>query len=360
MFRFLTCAVIFCLLGSSCKRKYETIFPTEENISESVYASGIIKSKNQYQVFSTVNGIISNILVKEGDKLKKGDPVFRITNFAAEINTENASLSANYAAMASNTEKLHELQSNIQLAKLKMENEASLLQRQKNLWSQQIGTRNELEQREIALESAKNNYETAKLRYTTLEKQIRFQDEQSRNNLKLSKSISGDYTVKSEVSGKVYRILKEKGEMVNPLNPIALIGDDTAFTLELQVDENDIAKVKKGQLILIQMDSYKGQVFEARLLKINPLMNDRTKSFTVEAAFTRAPPALFPNLTCEANIVVQTKENALTIPRTYLLEGDTVLLYNKEKRKVATGLKDFQKVEITNGITLKDKIRKPV
>ena len=61
----------------SCKKEAEqAIQPKKENISESVYASGIIKSQNQYQVFATVSGLLKEIMVKEGDVVKKGSPLF--------------------------------------------------------------------------------------------------------------------------------------------------------------------------------------------------------------------------------------------------------------------------------------------
>jgi hypothetical protein len=53
--------LIAILLIVSCKQKVEKTKPIVSDISESVYASGIIKSKNQYQAFATVNGIIENI-----------------------------------------------------------------------------------------------------------------------------------------------------------------------------------------------------------------------------------------------------------------------------------------------------------
>jgi HlyD family secretion protein len=149
----------------------------------------------------------------------------------------------------------------------------------------------------------------------------------------------------------VYSLLKEKGEMVNTQSVIAIVGDANDFILELQVDEYDIAKIKIGQKVFINMDSYKGQVFEAKVSKINPIMNERSKSFLIEAVFTTKPPTLYPNLTTEANIVIQTKENALTIPRAYLIDEAYVLLENNQKVKVETGLKDYQKVEILRGVT---------
>ena len=131
--------------------------------------------------------------------------------------------------------------------------------------------------------------------------------------------------------------------MVNTQTPIAIIGDAESFILELQVDEYDIAQIRLGQKALISMDSYKGKVYEARITKINPIMNDRSRSFTVEAVFVTQPPSLYPNLTVESNILIHTKENALTIPRNYLFNDSLVILANKEKRKVTTGLKDYKK-----------------
>lgn len=331
----------------------------EEKITESVYASGIIKSNDQYQVFSMVNGLVKEVLVAEGDVVKKGDPIIRLSDITARLYNENAQITADYSSVAANADKLNALQVEINNARSKMDNDALLVQRQRNLWTQGIGTRNELDLRELAYNNSANAYEAAKLRYADLQKQLSFQAKQAQKNLQIANNSAADYIIKSETNGKVYSILKEKGEMVNTQSPVAVVGDATGFLLELQVDEYDIAKIQQGQKIVLNMDSYKGQLFEAVVKKINPLMNGQSKSFTVEAIFTKPPPALYPNLTTEANIIIAVKEKALTIPRSFLLEDGYVLLAGNEKRKVTTGLKDFQKVEILGGITVKDIIYKP-
>jgi hypothetical protein len=71
------------------------------------------------------------------------------------------------------------------------------------------------------------------------------------------------------------------------------------------------------------------------------------------------PKTLYPNLTCEANIIIQQKTKSITIPRAYLLDGNYVYLEKDKKTKVVTGLKDYQKVEILGGITTSDYIYKP-
>lgn len=359
MHRFrLTPILLFFVLA--CKNKQEQIQPTVENITESVYASGTVKSKNQYQVYSATNGLIKDILVTEGDTIKKGMPIIRIKNETAQLSAENAQLAAEYSSVSANADKLRELRINIDLAKSKLNNDSLLLERQRNLWTQGIGSKNELEQRELAFKNAQTSYQGAVLRYRDLERQVNFSAQQSQKSLQISNKLASDYTIKSETNGRVYTLLKEKGEMVNTQTPIAIIGDAESFLLELQVDEYDIAQIRLGQKALISMDSYKGKVYEARITKINPIMNDRSRSFTVEAVFVTQPPSLYPNLTVESNILIHTKENALTIPRNYLFNDSLVILANKEKRKVTTGLKDYKKVEVLNGLSAEDIIVKPL
>lgn len=347
------------LLFSACQQRPEKTQPTLERITESVYASGIIKSKNQYQVFSTVGGLIQKIWVKEGDVVKKGDALFVVQNETSRLNAENAKLAADFAEFNTTGDRLRELTGAIETARSKMLNDSLLLLRQRGLWAQQIGSKVELEQRELAYTSSSNNYEAAVLRYRDLQKQLKFAAAQSQKLLSISKTVAQDYTVRSQTDGRVYSISKEVGEIVNTQTPVAIIGDADQFVAELQIDENDIVRIQSKQRVLLTLDSYKGQVFEATVSQIDPIMNERSRTFTVEANFTQKPPTLYPNLTTEANIVIQTKEKAITIPRAYLLGDSLVILENKEQRKVKIGLKDYEKVEILSGLSANEAILKP-
>ncbi|WP_237586923.1 efflux RND transporter periplasmic adaptor subunit [Pontibacter russatus] len=351
--------LVLVLLLASCSGRQETTTPTVEDVSESVYASGVVKSRNQHLVFPTVSGIVQEIFVTEGDTVQQGDPLLKIENETARLSAENARIAAEYSSVSANAEKLSELRAAIDLARSRKQNDSLLLERQRNLWKDQIGTRVELEQRELSYQNSATAYRTALLRYSDLQKQLDFASRQAQKNLQISRAVSDDYLLRSETGGKVYSVLKEEGELVSPQTPVAVLGDADDFILELQVDEYDIARVKPGQKVLLNLDSYKGQVFEARVYKVNPAMNERTRSFTVEADFVTTPPTLYPNLTTEANIIIQTKQDALTIPREYLLDSSYVLTEDEEKVKVETGLKDYQKVEILDGLTKEDVIVKP-
>lgn len=351
--------IVSFFLFFSCGKKPEQTQVTEESISESVYASGIIKSKDQYQVFSTVNGLVEKVVAEEGTLLKRGDPILQLVNESSKLNAATAKMASQLANQNTKGEKLSELNATIELAQSKLKNDSMLWVRQQSLWSQQIGTQVELEQRELAYKNSQNNYVTAQLRYNETKKQLDFLAEQAKNNAEISSSFEDDFIIRSESNGVLYTVLKEKGEMVTTMSPVAIIGDAKEFIIELQVDEYDITRIKVGQKIVLSLDSYKGKVYEALVTKINKLMNERSRSFTIESEFIAKPEQLYPNLTVEANILIQTKENALTIPRNYLVNDSFVINPENEKIKVITGLKDYKKVEILSGIKANDVILKP-
>lgn len=352
---FVVCSLCFF----ACARNQNKIRPTIEDISESVYASGVIKSRDQYQVYSTVTGTIEDVLVTEGDIVRRGSPILKISNQTALLNRSNAELAASYAELRANREKLDQLKLTIESTLTKAKNDSLLLIRQRNLWKQNIGSKVELEQMALNYENSSNNYEAAVFNYNELKRQLELAERQSRNNLLISKSIADDYTIKSEIDGKVYSVLKARGELVNSQTPIAIIGNSNTFLLELQIDENDIVQIREHQTVFISMDSYKDQTFEGVITRVEPIMNERSKSFTVEAEFVSPPPLLYPFLTAEANIIIRQQKNAMTIPRAYVVDDQYVLTEKKEKRKISTGLKDYQKVQVVGGLQPDDIIIMP-
>ena len=192
-----------------------------------------------------------------------------------------------------------------------------------------------------------------------LKTQLQNEFKRANINYDINQKLSSDYSIKSSINGKVYDILKERGELVTPQTPLAVIGKADTFLLELAVDENDIIKISTGQKALVTMDSYKGQVLEATVDKIYPIMNERTRTFVVEAHFINPPKKLFPNLSAEANIIIQTKKNIITIPNNYIIDGKYVLVNTDEKREVKLGLNDYQKTEVLEGLKENETIYKP-
>ena len=84
--------VLSLVFFTGCKNDVDTINPTIGTITESVYASGIVKAAGQYNVIPTSNGTLLALLVQEGDTVKAGQPLMPIDDRTRILTTNNASL----------------------------------------------------------------------------------------------------------------------------------------------------------------------------------------------------------------------------------------------------------------------------
>ncbi len=335
--------------------------PTVGSITESVYASGIIKSENQYTVYATVSGVLQKIKVTPGQTIAKGQTLFQIESDKASLTTENARLA--YQLSNENSryiqDKIAEMETKVQMAKDKLVVDQSVYNRNKNIKQYKVISEVEYERVELTYKNSKSNYESAVKQLSQLKLQLKNDQSRNSNNLKISEKSQSDFEVKSAFSGELFDVLVKEGTLITSQMPLAVIGEKNKYLLELDVDENDMVKVILGQKIVVTLDSYKGKVFEAKVDKIYPIMDERSRTFKIEAHFDNPPAKLYPNLTAEANIIIQTKKNALTIPKSYLIDDKFVLVNENEKRQVKIGLNDYQNVEILEGLTAGETIYKP-
>lgn len=351
---------VLMILLWSCSSKEEFLQPSRTTIISSVYASGEVKSKDQYQVYSKVNGMVDRVWVKKGQIVKKGDVLVQLENTSAQKNYESARLQYDNAAQEAQVNKWRELKESVEIAYKKYQTDSMVYFRQKQLWSKEIGTKLEYEQKELLFQQSKSNWIAAKARLADFNRQTAFNRSVQQKNVELTKSLQEDFFIRSAVDGKVYDLVKERGEWVTPAAPIAIIGNAGTYVIELAVDEKDIVKIKVGQTVTVRMDSYKDSVFSATVSSIDPIMNTKTRTFTIVASFVQQPAVLYPYLTVEANILIAQKEKALVIPIAYLTDQNEVKLSDGSWVKVETGLRNYQYVEIVKGITAESKLSRPV
>lgn len=354
-------AAIAMVLFHSCKESTPSLSPEKRDITESVYASGIIKAKGQYEIFSPYSGILIKNVVQAGDTITPETDLFMIDNTISSLNTENARINAELlrdkTGPGSNT--LAELEKRVSLAGEKMLNDSLLFSRQQNLWKQQVGSKIDLEKRELNYKASKTEYESARLHYSQIKSELEKSYRQALNSLKISEKQKNDFIVRSHLSGTLFSTLKEPGEWVSTQTPLGVAGETGRFEIELQVDEFDIVKIKNNQKVFVSMDSYKGRSFEAVVSGVEPFMNNRTRTFRVFATFTNAPETLYPNLSVEANILISEKKNALTIPASYLINDKFVITSDHDTLEVKVGIKNLQWAEIEEGIDINSSIIMP-
>lgn len=359
---FVTLSVFTMAFLVSCQKKQtESIIVQKGTVTEGVYASGVVKATGQYTVYPTVSGTLKSIDVQAGQTVKSGQLLFVLDQEKAALATQNALLAQQLSADNSRfvQDKISELEWKVQSAKDRLALDESIYQRSQRVHSQNILSEVDFEKTQQAYKSSKANYEMAIKQLAQYRAQLKNESQRNANAVALSQKSQHDYSIQSEVSGTVYDILVKEGTVVNPQVPLAIIGQKNQFYLELEVDENDMVKVALGQKLVVTLDSYKGKSFAAVVDRIYPMMDERSRTFRIEAHFTQLPSRLYPNLTAEATIIIQSKSNVISIPRNYLVDGSYVLVNTDEKRKVNVGIGDYQHVEITAGLNAGETIYLP-
>lgn len=173
--------------------------------------------------------------------------------------------------------------------------------------------------------------------------------------------VKGKTEIRADAAGIVYQTLKEKGELVRPGEPLLLIGAEGKPLARLMADQQDILKIKTGQLVLVSTESTGDSIYEGEVIKIFPLLQENSQSFRVDVAFKRAPALPFLHLAAHGNIIIQRKENTLVLPAS-VFSGDSLLVKREGKKqwiKPRTGIRGTDYVELPDGPDEKTKVIVP-
>lgn len=347
--------LLFLLLPVACQNNQETLKPKVKPLIEAVYASGFVVAKDEYEVHSQAEGYLSEKLVADGEEVKQGDPLFVIESdqqsSRSRLARENYEMaSSNYGK---NSPVLEELRAAIQTSKTKVQFDSLNYVRYSNLLKSNATTRSEFDRMKLLFDNSRNDYSLQKSRYEKTKNQLYLELQNAKSQLQIASNESGRYTIRSKVDGKVFKTMKEKGELVRRNETVAVIGKDNAFYLELSVDELDVQRIREGQEVVVKIDAYPDKIFHARVTKIYPMIDKKQQSIQVDADLTDPLPGGFSGLALEANIIIRKKDNALVIPKTALLPGDSLNVKTPEgirKIKITKGIETMDEVEIVSGL----------
>ncbi len=344
-----------CISIFSCKSKDEGIKPHVKPLMEAVYASGFIVSKNEYQIFSQAEGYLSEKLVSDGDVVKKGQPLFVIEagQQSARFNIARETYSQAAKNVKENSPVLRELIAARESARHKFKFDSLNFVRYTNLMKQNATTRAEYDRIKLLNDNSYNDYILQSSRLERTRNQLSLDLENARNNLVIAGNESGRYLVRSDFDGMVFMTAKEKGELIRRNELIGVVGKNDAFSVQLNIDELDIQKIKPGQKVLIKIDAYPSKVFKGEITKVFPMVDRKLQSVRADATLDESLPGMFSGLALEANIIIREKSNAVVIPKDKLLPGDTVIVKTDDgnkKIKVQKGIETLDEVEIIQGL----------
>jgi HlyD family secretion protein len=347
--------IILLVLTVSCTGSSNEIKPRVKPLIEAVYASGYVVALDQYNVFSQAEGYVAEKVVQDGANVRKGDPIYIIEsgqqssrfdlarkNFAlAQSNYSNGSPVLNEAAAA------------MRLSESKLQHDSINFERFENLLKRNATTRAEYDRMRLAYQSSKNEYILQQSRLRRVKDQLYLEFQNAKSQLAIAGDESGKYIVRSEIDGKVFKVLKEKSELVRRGESVAIIGDSSKYYLQLSIDELDVQRVKAGQEILITIDAFPDKIFRGRVQKIYPMVNQQLQSVRADAILLDVLPGFYSGLAVEANIIIRRNQKALVVPRKALEGKDTLQIKSDggvKAVRVKTGIQTLEEIEILEGI----------
>ncbi len=168
--------------------------------------------------------------------------------------------------------------------------------------------------------------------------------------------------ITSPISGTVAMLFLDKGAMIAPQIPIAMIANISKVKVEIQVVEKEFTKIKKGQFAKIKVDAYPNKIFTGKLTEFSPAVNPLSKTAKCEILVNNPQHLLKPGMFARVELVVDEHKDILIVPnKTVLQRKDKEIVFvsieNIAKiKEVKTGFKDENYTEIINGLELGESI----
>ncbi|MCH4553952.1 efflux RND transporter periplasmic adaptor subunit [Aestuariibaculum lutulentum] len=284
-----------------------TAFKAETEVfNHTLEIQGNVTTKNLLVITPEYNGILTNVYVKEGQKVSKGQLLAKI---------DDGGLS----------QQLAQLKIQADLAKTTFE-------RQMRLWEQNIGS-------EIQYLQAKSTYESQEEAVSQLEQQI------------------AKTTVRAPFSGTIDDVITEQGSVVaaGQTQLMRLVNLDDMY-IETDIPERYIADVTKGKNVIVDFPIL-GTTIETKVRQAGDYINPNNRTFKVEVGIPNKDKSIKPNLTARLKINDYTNENALLIPQSIISEnanGEQYVYVISDKNDKNIGVAN--RVIITTGKTQGDVI----
>ncbi len=334
---------------SSCNTQ-ETTSARQTAMIDAVFASGHIVMENEYQVTANSEGYLVAANIQEGDSVTAGMPLFQLSN---EVQNEQlSSAQATYQDalqnMSENSPQQSQLRLQIEQAKAQLVIDSANYRRYQTLSKTGAVSQQEFERARVQYENSSRQVDILQKSLTDLVEKLRLNLKNAEAQLNIQKENNGDYYLSSFINGMVLQVYKNQGDLVRRGETIATIGGGKPL-VKLFIAEEDIDKIKEGQLTAISLNTRGDELLDARISKIYPAFDEQQQSFICEATFLEAPK-LYVHTQLQANIIIDEKENALVIPSDYLLPGDSIMYANGEKAAVKVGIRNSDWVEIISGL----------
>ncbi|MCK9628840.1 MAG: efflux RND transporter periplasmic adaptor subunit [Bacteroidales bacterium] len=366
-------AVIIILIIAGITGKKDNTPVTAEkiklnNITEVIPANGKIQPVIEVKISPDVSGEIVELNFKEGDKVKRGDLIIKIKQdvYISVKERAEASLNSTKAQLDQQLAQFTQTEANFE--------------RNKKLFEQKAISEKEYEEAMSQYEVAKEQIKAAKFNVRSYDAALK---EANENLYKTS--------IYAPMDGIISKLSVEKGERVVGTSQMAgtemlRIANFNEMEVLVDVNENDIIRIKDNDTTIIEVDAYPNRKFTGVVTQIaNSAKNigsstDQVTNFEVKVLILPESYAdlmkdgknpFRPGMSASVSIQTATRNNVLTVPiqsittrtdllsdsvkksltvnesveNVFVVKGDTL-----QVRKITTGIQDLNNIEVLTGL----------
>jgi len=342
------------------------------DIARSVVATGKIEPLAKVEVKSKASGIVKEIFVDYGDRVRRGQVLVELDKeeLSARLREAQASLQATQAARQAAQAAYERNQVEAEGPDLPFLK--SGMERAQQLYSEGLIAKSLLEDAEKAYQLGLNRQAAALRSVAVTRAEVARADAQAAQAqaaLERAQEDLRNSTITSPMDGVVLSRDIEVGDAVSSIlvlgsqaTLVMTLGDVSEVYVLGKVDEADIGKVYLDQRARITVESFPDKKFEGQVTKISPLgvERDNVTTFEVRVSIHNATGELKAAMTANAEIILEEKKDVLLIP-------EVAVVYDKERntsvevpdpkgengrRKLAckTGISNGVKTEVTEGL----------
>ncbi len=371
----------------------QTSLVVRQSLASVVTASGEIKPKNYINLGANAMGPLTEIYVKEGDRVKKNQVVARIENTQADANvaaqkatiaSAEADSAAQEAAIKAQDDSISTQQATLERYKNESLRAKDYLDRYEQMFKEKLVAKQDYDQKRADYQSALDSVN---------ENQARLEQQKSQRvqtvaqltsaqrrvttaqaNLQKLSNVLARYDVVAPLDGVVTDLPVRVGETVvqgvqnSAGSTIMTVADMSLITAEVDVDETDIVNVQLGQPAEVTIEAMPNQTFTGKVIQIgdtaivrssglaasqSATSTQEAKDFKVTVALDHPPEDIRPGLSATAKITTATRQNVVTVPiqaLTVRTKGDLDPQTNVNKDKPLDPVEEKARKEEIQGV----------
>ncbi len=331
--------------NSKASVEYKTEQPFKASIATKTVATGKVNPEEEIEVKPQISGIVSEILVEEGDLVKKGQLLAKIR-------------------VVPNAQNLASAQSRVRSAKLSFDNSKTLYDRNKSLFEKGVISKQDFENSELSYNQARQSLNQSQTDYQIIKK-----------GSAAGSGSEANTNIIAQIPGTILEIPIREGNQViesnnfNAGTTIATIADMSKMIFEGKVDEAEVGKLKEGREIMVKLGAIENKDFPAKLTFVAPKGKEESGAvqFTIKADVTIDEGTYVrAGYSANAEIELEKKDSVFSIKESLLqfdrLTEKPFVEVEKEDQKfekvdVVLGISDGINVEILEGLKDGDNIK---